>query len=116
MYAMAHMIYGYPLVTNDQEPSPRARLPRVDDALDEEMAGFLTYYSGAADETPAAFGIRLGRFDEACAFVPIAEIPLAPTEDQRTEFQRLLEALPSDLQGDLRGLGEPSVFLLWATS
>lgn len=116
MYAIAHLIYGHPLVTNDAGPSPRARWPRVDAAIEDEVEGFLTYYSGAADETPAAFGIRLGHFDEACAFVPLSDIPLAPTDEQKAQYEAQFAALAPELQDDLRSLGSPAVFLLWSTS
>lgn len=115
MYAVANMIYGYPLVSS-KSPSPRKRFPRLDAAVDEERKGFFTYYSGSSDDTPAGFGIDLGGFDEACAFVPASDIPAAPTPEQQAQFQALFDALDPDLQADLRALGEPSTFLLWSTS
>lgn len=116
MYSIVNVVYGYPLVSNDLEESSPKELPGVSEALAEEQPGFLAYYSGATEDTPSAFGIDLGQFDEACAYVVLSDLHTAPTDEQKAEFQELLAALDHELQATLRAMGDPSVFLLWSTS
>lgn len=117
MYAIAQIIYGYPLVSNDTDvPSARTTNELIDQALVDEEDGFLEYYSGASDEEPVAFGIELGAFDEACAFVALSSLPTSPTAEQLAEFQANLDKLDAHTRSAIVALGEPSVFFLWSTS
>lgn len=115
MYSVANSIYGLPLVANEGK-SPFQKYPRLAEAVEMEVAGFLSFYSGSSDEKPQAFGLDIGGFDEACAFVNMADVPSAPTPEQIEAYQALFAAQTPELQADLRALGEPFVFILWSTS
>lgn len=114
MYAIARIIYGVPLVSNDDTP---LELPAsVSEAVEDEEEGFLTYYSGSSDEPPAAFGVELGEFDEACAFVKPADLPLTPTAHHVAQYEALLATQPPERKACLAALGAPQVLFLWSTS
>lgn len=115
MYAISQIIYGLPLVANDGEPSPRDTAA-IAQAIEDEADGFLSYYSGAGDESPAAFGVKLGEFDECCAYLNVADLPLLPTAEQKEQYNRTLEAAAADIKAALSALGAPRVFFLWSTS
>ena len=115
MYAIAQIIYGLPLVANDGETSPRDTAA-IAQAIEDEADGFLSYYSGAGDESPAAFGVELGEFDECCAYLNVADLPLLPTAEQKEQYNRILAASTADIKAALATLGTPRVFFLWSTS
>lgn len=116
MYAIGQIIYGLPLVANEDEDSPQERFEILAEACQEECDGFLSYYSGASDESPAAFGVELGQFDECCAYIEAASLPLVPTPEQVAEYARLLDAQEPEVRKALENLGAPRVFFLWSTS
>lgn len=132
MYAIVNIIYGVPLMGRET----RKRTTRgieVDEPLCLEVArdypsdkGFISYYSGNADETPMAFGIDLDSFDEASGgFNNLSSLKIEPTPEQKEEYQRLfdnlkqMEADDEELKGiieEIQKRGDPRVFFLWSTS
>lgn len=116
MYGIAQIIYGVPLVANEDGDSPKEKFDVLAEAIEDESDGFLSYYSGAADESPAAFGVELGQFDECCAYIDVSTLPLDPTPGQMAEYSQLLEAQEPEVRKALESLGSPRVFFLWSTS
>lgn len=114
-YAIAHVIYGIPLTPNAGEAAVSRALRKAGRRPDEGR-GFLGYYSGSADEHPAAFGVKLDDFDEACAYTELSQLCLTPTPAQLATYQGLLAQLNEGLRTDLLALGAPRVFFLWGTS
>jgi hypothetical protein len=115
MYAIAQVIYGIPLNSNNYFEDNRQSAD-LDLALENADPGFLRYYSGGADVPPSAFGIELSSFDEACHHVDLSSLVLEPTDAQHSEFAHLLEALEPALREEVLSYGEPRVFFLWSTS
>lgn len=117
MYAIAEVIYGFPLVAHGSEDSPREKFPVLQDAVEEEeVEGFLTYYYGSSDEEPAAFGIKLDGFDESYPYTGVSQLTLAPSAEQIQQYNDLLTMQEPDVRAALENLGEPRVFFLWTTS
>jgi hypothetical protein len=111
-YAIGQVIYGIPLPYDDEE------LPidhPLREAIEGEHDGFLSYYSGSGDN-PAAFGVQLDCFDEACFSIDISELRLEPTAAQQREYARLWEHVDIELQAELKKFGNPRTFILWSTS
>lgn len=113
-YAIATIIYGLPLVSNDFEDLNYSE--ELNEALENDDAGFHRFYSGGSNVDPAAFGVILGEFDEGCAYVDAHRLPLAPTPEQISEYVKLREPLSVALNEELDTYGEPRVFFLWSTS
>lgn len=111
-YAIARVIYGIP-VDLDFEELPEDHILR--EAVEEEYDGFLSYYSGSAD-TPAAFGVEIDCFDEACFSIDISDLRLEPTEAQLRDYARLWEHLELEVKVELKRFGNPRAFILWSTS
>lgn len=116
MYSIAQIIYGIPLVSNDDGAPGQSE--DLELAIEDGEPGFLSYYSGAAPETPAAFGIELGEFDEACAWIDMKDVNLSPTPQQTSQFELLWKSLKKSLQEEIEAkYGKDSkVFILWTTS
>lgn len=119
MYAIGQIIYGVPLCSNDfhaQHPATDENNP-ISEAVDNEEAGFLAYYSGSAEVSPYAFGVELGQFDECCSYVSVRNLPLQPTQEQRDQYQALYDQQPQEIKAVLDCIvQEPEVFILWSTS
>ncbi len=111
-YAIFTVCYGLPLSNG----LGRDRSVALRKLIDREPDGLFTMYSGSASETPAAFGVRLGGFNECCHHVDLAQIPTAPTEQQKKDYTALFAALSPRDQDVLRTLGEPRVFFLASSS
>lgn len=109
MYAIAQVIYGIPL------EKPKGILEDLVDA-DDRDTGFLTYYSGGGDATPAAFGVELDTFDEACFHLEVSKLRLEPTKAQVAKYNRLFKALDPEVQEALQLIGKPRAIILWTTS
>jgi hypothetical protein len=117
MYAIGHIIYGLPLKAADCREADPEWSEELEEAMDDYEDGFHTPYSGSG-ENPAAFGVQLAMFDEACHHINLTDLVLTPTEEQKAEYARLFAGLTPDLQKELsaKSYGEPRVFILWATS
>lgn len=118
MYAIALIVYGVPLMAGEHN---EVTLPQcLDDILEEgdgEELGWLMPYRGSGCDHPFAFGIELCQFDEACNFVDMSTLNLAPTDAQRQEYDLKLAALSEELRAAvLRIGGQPRTFILWASS
>lgn len=110
-YAIFTVYYGIPLSTG------RRRSTKMHDFIENGSEGVHTHYSGSADEEPAAFGVNLkAGFDECCHHVELSDIPLAPTEKQKKEFDALFKALSAEDQAIVKTAGEPRIFFLASTS
>ena len=111
-YAIFTVCYGLPLSSGQD----RARSVALRKLIEREPAGLFTMYSGSASEVPAAFGIRLGGFDECCHHVDLAQIQTNPTEQQKKDYSALFAALSTRDQEVLKSLGEPRIFFLASSS
>lgn len=111
-YAIFTVFYGVPLVINNGG----GRSASLEEFVESEPNGVYTKYSGSADETPAAFGVPIGQFNECCHHVELRELQLVPTAKQKSEFFALFEALSPSDTAMLNELGEPRVFFLVSTS
>lgn len=116
-YAIGNVIYGIPLGTNRYNPTGESEWSEeLSIAIEDELTGFLQYYSGSGD-VPAAFGVELCEFDEACYFVDITGLTLRPTIEQQAEVERAFNALPISLREEIiTKFGTPRTFILWSTS
>jgi len=115
MYAIAQVIYGLPLHLNSDNDDDWS--DELEEAVEGEEDGFLTYYSGAGDHNPAAFGIHLCEFDEACDHIALTDLKLKPDEAQKEAFKRKLSALSNELRKEVTSrYSEPRTFILWSTS
>lgn len=113
-YACASVIYGYPLVSNDGDVEYSDDLM---DLIDSGEDGFLSFYSGSADQAPAAFGVEMDGFDEACAYVDGRDLRMQPTDDQKEQLKAMFDALDPAIQTEIQSIcAEPFVFILWSTS
>lgn len=113
-YACASVIYGYPLVSNDKDVDYTDDLM---DLIDSGEDGFLSFYSGSADQAPAAFGVEMDGFDEACAYVDARDLRMQPTDEQKEELKTMFDALDPAIQTEIQSIcAEPFVFILWSTS
>lgn len=110
MYCIVQIMYGVPL-EGVQEGT------HLSDILEDgDTEGLHTYYSGGGDETPAAFGVEIGTFDEANFSIDVSSLALTATPQQIQEYQRMFAALPSEIQSEVKKRGEPRVFFLFTTS
>lgn len=121
MYTIFKIIYGVPLNTNWGEHTKWSQELQV--AIANQNSGFLTYYSGAGPCIPAAFGIELGQFDDACHHVELFDLKFEATDQQRYDFQDYFHRLSPKLQKEVERLGKyenqlfvPRVFFLFTTS
>lgn len=113
-YACASIVYGYPLVSNKKYVEHSEDL---EDLIESGENGFLSFYSGSADQMPAAFGVKMGRFNEACAYVDVRGMTLEPTDAQKAEVETMFNALDPVIQTEIQSIcAEPFVFILWSTS
>jgi hypothetical protein len=108
-YARFTVMYGIPLHGND----PRSA--DVEDLI-ENLEGMYCPYSGSADESPAAFGVKLDDFDECSPYIDLAQLNLVPSPAQLKEFQKVWDALETEEKELLAQFGEPRVFFLASTS
>ena len=112
MYSIGKIIYGIPLVNGQAD-----RSEALDEFVEDESLGVLTYYSGSADETPAAFGVELGSFDAIEGAMDMAQLALEPTTNQIVKFGNLWSSLDPTLQAEINKVyGQPRTFVLWTTS
>lgn len=113
-YACASVVYGYPLVSNDGDVEYSADL---EDLIESGEDGFLSFYSGSADQMPAAFGVEMDEFDEACAYIDARDMQLEPTDEQKEELKAMFDALDPAIQSEIQSIcAEPFVFILWSSS
>lgn len=125
MYAIANVIYGFPVEIdfdfyyeddeNYDEDSPRI----LEECFENEEKGFLEYYSGSSENSPKAFGITISRFDE-CTPVKISNLNLVATLDIKNQYNEAYESLNEEVKNELKSFqedfGEPQVFILWSSS
>ena len=117
MYTIVNIIYGVPLNSNKY---PIVKMPViVENAIDDELPGFLAYYNGGGECVPSAFGIELGKFDCCCHHTELSSLTLQPTVKQRKLFKKMLKdttKISEKLYKALLTFGEPQVFFLWSSS
>lgn len=113
MYTIFKVVYGVPLNKNDTKTKWSKEL---EDALDNQAEGFLTYYSGAGDTVPAAFGIELDEFDDACHHVELLELITKPAWPQWQLYGELFAQQTPKMQKEIAKYGQPRVFFLFTTS
>lgn len=116
MYAIAHIIYGIPLNSNDN-------VIEVSDVLemiieDDETDGIISYYRGSGEDLhPQAFGVGVCEFDECNHHIDLSTLNFTPTNEQRWKFQDLYNALPIEIRTEMVSkFGPPRTFLLWSSS
>tara|TARA_R110000868_G_scaffold324272_5_gene585169 strand:- start:757 stop:1104 length:348 start_codon:yes stop_codon:yes gene_type:complete len=113
-YAIAHVIYGIPLNSNDDEVK---KSDELEDLIEDEPEGMLGYYSGSAPWIPTAFGVELHEFDECNHHIDLDTINLQPTAEQLAQFNTEWANLPAEIKEEIiKSYGLPRVFLLWSTS
>lgn len=112
-YAIANLIYGVPLHTND---SLYERPESLNNALEDEIEGFLAYYSGSG-YSPGAFGIKVDEVDECShhSELHLAKF-MANGHQHHVDYERLLKQLPKELQDQIKAFGHPRLFILWSSS
>ena len=115
MYAIANIIYGIPLISNEI-PSIELSDELKEIIEDDDTDGILSFYSGSGDNTPAAFGILLGQFDEACAYTDISKLKLTPIKEDIDQFEMLFNNLSNSLKIEIASISKPFVFFLWSNS
>ena len=114
MYAIAQVIYGIPLNSNDNENLDPTGV--LTEAVEYEESGYLEYYNGGSDVPPRAFGVEISEFDECCHHIPLQDLRLRPTVDHLDQYQKLWNQQSPECQEALKKIGEPQVFILWTTS
>lgn len=117
MYAIATVMYGIPLCSETKSQSQLSAdlMEVIEDGGDE--AGFHISYRGSGGDVPAAFGIELDSFDEACALVEVSDLKLEPTKKQIDEFNKMFNSLDENMQKEITKFGgKPRVFFLWESS
>lgn len=113
-YACASVVYGYPLVSNKKYVEYSEDLETL---IDNRDNGFLGFYSGSADQTPAAFGVKMDGFNEACAYIDVRGMQFEPTDAQKAEVETMFNALDPAIQTEIQSIcAEPFVFILWSSS
>lgn len=113
-YACASIVYGYPLVSNKKYVEHSEDLEGLIERGDN---GFLSFYSGSADQMPAAFGVKMDGFTEVCAYVDVRGVTLEPTDAQKAQVKTMFNALDPAVQMEIQSIcAEPFVFILWSTS
>lgn len=115
-YAIAQVIYGVPLSDGDAMSEELGEILENEGCSESEQAGFHSFYSGGSPVTPAAFGVRLDEFDEACYSIDLDTLKLAPTNEQLALFNSAWASLEENVRKALEPMGEPRVFILWSTS
>lgn len=110
MYSIGQVIYGYPLTAELQKRHC------IEDLIEDE--GCLHYYSGSASAIPAAIGVELCEFDEATDYIPVIDLKLAPTNEQKTELDEKWALLSDAVKRNVMKAfpGGPFTFILWSTS
>lgn len=111
-YAIFTVCYGLPLSSG----LGRDRSTALRKLIEREPDGLIVKYTGSASETPAAFGVRLGGFNECCHHVELSQLPMVPTDQQKKEYAALFAALSARDQAVLQTLGEPRTFFLVSSS
>jgi hypothetical protein len=111
MYCIFTVVYGIPCHNNERS---HVRSELIEEQAECESDGFFSPYSGKGD-TPIAFGIGLGEFDEACHHVEMFSVP-TPTPAQMGEFKKLYDALEPEVKAALDQYGAPRVFFLAGSS
>lgn len=112
MYCIFTVVYGIPCHTNDYD---HTRSELVEEHIEIETDGFFSVYSGNGGQQPAAFGIIIGSFNEACHHVELSTIPTV-SAGQIEEFNKLYNALDHEVQAELFRYGPPRVFFLAGSS
>ena len=112
----ARHIHEVKLLVSENHIQPKGFDELVEEVIHEERDGFLSYYSGGSGASPVGFGVEIGEFDEACAYVDVNTLPLVPTEEQKSQYQALFNGLNAEETELLKSCGEPRVFFLWSTS
>jgi hypothetical protein len=112
MYPIVKIIYGFPLHNNQIDYVHSAA---INNALEDELPGFMTFYSGAG-YMPCAFGIFLDEFDGAHHHVDLSSMNLKPSEQQIFDFVKLVQNLDEPTCTELVKYGYPRIFFLWTTS
>ncbi len=101
MYAICHIIYGHP---HTQE------LADLFGPEELEEHGFEFLYSVDSDLVPGFIGVKLSEFDEASGSSRVSEIFPDATEEQKSEANKKIEALPEAIR---KHVGSADNYLIW---
>ncbi len=110
--SIAVLMYGIPLISDGTNQSPLEN-EVIFAAVEGGLPGIITGYSGWADETPTAFGIRVETLKSISPYSRLPEINLDNLDQQ---YKHLLESTPEDFCTEIEELGQPYVFVLWTTT
>jgi hypothetical protein len=116
MYTIANLIYGFPLHNNTSNQLKWS--DELEEAVNNEEPGFLTFYDGGLDVVPSAFGVIIKEFDVCVHHTDLYEIDLFPTDHQIQLFNDQLNNLTPTLQEEIKkyGIPYPRRFILWSSS
>lgn len=110
--SIAVLMYGIPLISDGTNQSPLEN-EVIFAAVESYLPGIVTGYSGWADETPTAFGIRV---ETLKSISPYSRLPEINLNDLDLQYKNLLENTPEEFRKELEELGQPHVFVLWTTT
>jgi hypothetical protein len=82
----------------------------------EGVHGFESKYSGSAEVSPIAFGIKLGKFDECEHDIAVSTLKLEASADDKAKYQALYDGLEEEHRKVVDAFGPPHVFFLVSTS
>lgn len=114
MYTIATIIYGLPLHYSGWDDVEYS--DELDAAIQWDTEGFHQFYSGSAPQSPTAFGVLLGEFNECSPYVDIASLTILPSIEQVEKYNQLWDSLSEELKIELTTFGVPRSFILWSTS
>ena len=110
MYTIANVIYGIPITDEIYKLFNDEILNKYPDF--DENQDFTILYSGGADRTVGYCGVELYEFDE-CDDFPLNEITGGPTEEEKEEVHRMIDALPQEIKDVMPKI---DVWVVWSTS
>lgn len=115
MYSITNIIYGYPITTKISN----LLIEKEDDENSDwnedgdMVCGFNKYYHGSSDGIVGYVGVELDSFDECGEMLKPSNLKMQPTEEQKNEAIKKINALSQDFK---TLVGEPDVFFVFSTS
>lgn len=113
-YAIFTTYFGIPLNSNTSHEDAE-RPACLEDLIEGDGPGVHIRYSSGSD-TPVAFGVRLGEFDECCHHLEVTDVVTTITPAQMQEFHDLYNALDQEVRDAMQVYGEPRMFILVSSS
>jgi len=115
MYSITNIIYGYPITTEISNLIiKKEEDPNSDWNEDNDMVcGFNKYYHGSSDCIVGYVGVELDSFDECGEMLKPSSLKMQPTEKQKQQALKKINALTPDFK---KLVGEPDVFFVFSTS